>query len=222
VSERFRVEDCAELGFSPKLRLALTGKGQRAPGRHPGLRASLTQRAGQANNETVKVALPRTVALDPANANTLCSYEAGLAADCPAVSKIGTATARTPILDTPLRGPVYFVQGIRFDKKTGNRIRTLPTLLVKLGGEVDIHLRAKSSVSGGRLVSTFGQIPDAPVTKFDMRLKQGDGGILAVTGGRNLCATKGQTAVVNAQGQNGMRRTFTTNVKTPCATTRKR
>jgi hypothetical protein len=222
VTSRYQVGECAALAYSPKLKLALTGKSQRAAGRHPGLKASLTQRAGEASNQTVRATLPNTVALDPANANALCSYEAGLAADCPAGSKIGTATARTPILDTPLRGPVYFVQGVRFDKRTGNRIRTLPTLLVKLGGEVDIHLRAKSSVSGGRLVSTFGQIPDAPVTKFNLRLKAGDGGILAVTGGRNLCATKGQTAAVSARGQNGMRRTFTTRVKTPCATRHKR
>jgi hypothetical protein len=211
----FRAAGCAALPFAPTLALRLTGKGQRAPGSHPGLKAVLTQPGGQANIDRVRVKLPSSLALDPENANGLCSYEGGLNADCPASSKIGTARAYSPLMNRPLSGPVYFVQGVRFDKETGNRIRTLPTLLVKLRGEVEIHLRAKSSVAGKSLVSTFAAIPDAPVSRFSMRLRSGKGGILAVTGERSLCARAHQ-ALVETDAQNGRRRDFVASVKTSC------
>jgi hypothetical protein len=216
VSSRFQVGDCAALPFAPKLALRLTGKAQRAPGRHPGLRAVLTQPAGQANLEAVKVKLPKSVALDPENANALCSYEDGLRATCGEDSRIGTATAYSPLLSRPLAGPVHFVQGIRFDRETGERIRTLPTLLLKLRGEVAIDLRARSSAPAGRLVATFSAIPDTPVSKFSLRLRPGDGGILAVTGERSLCSAR-QAAFVQTDGQNGKQRDFLARIKTPCS-----
>jgi hypothetical protein len=222
VGSRFQVGGCRALGFTPKLALSLTGKRQTAAGRHPGLRAVMRQPADQAAMKAVKVTLPKSVALDPGNANGLCGYEAGLNADCPASSVIGRATAHTPILDRPLTGPVHFVQGVRFDPKTGARIRTLPTLLVKLRGQVAIDLRATSSVRNGRLVSTFPAIPDAPVSRFDMSLNAGSGGILVVTGDRSLCRARRHTADVETDGQNGKRADYRAAVKTPCTGKKKR
>jgi hypothetical protein len=215
VDSPFQVANCASLGFTPKLAMRLIGKAQRAAGKHPGLRAVLTQSAGQAGIEQVKVKLPKSLALDAENAHGLCGYEQGLKADCPAGSKIGTATAVSPLLDRPLSGPVYFVEGVRFDKRTGNRIRTTPTLLVKLGGQIALNLRAKSSASGGRLVTTFAAVPDAPVSKFSLRLKGGDGGILAVTGDRHLCSSS-RVASVQTDGHNGKRRDYLAAMKAPC------
>jgi hypothetical protein len=216
VSDRFRVEDCGDLRFSPRLRLALTGKSQTAPGRHPGLRAVMTQPKGQANMKAVKVKLPSSLALDPANAATVCGYEEGLAASCPKTSRVGRASARTPILSRPLTGPVYLVQGIRFDKETGARIRTLPTLLVKLRGEIAIDLRAKNSVSGRSLVTTFRAIPDAPVSKFTLNMSSGANGILAVTGERNLCRASRKAGFAIA-GQNRDRTARLLGMKSPCS-----
>jgi hypothetical protein len=215
VAAPFRARDCRDLAFEPKLALRLTGKRQRKPGSHPGLRAVLTQRGGQANLDRVRVELPKSLALDPDNANGLCSYEDGLKADCPASSVIGTATAHSPLVNRPLSGPVHFVQGVRFDKETGNRIRTTPTLLVKLRGEIAIDLRATTTASGGRLVTTFADIPDAAVSRFNMRLRGGKGGVLAVTGERNLCSTS-REALVETDGQNGRRHDFVARMKSPC------
>jgi hypothetical protein len=215
-SSPYQVGNCSGKAFAPRLALRLMGKGQRRPGSHPGLRAVLTQSLGGANVAKVRVAMPKSVALDPENSNGLCSYEQGLAADCPGSSRIGMATAQSPLLKRPLTGSVYLVQGIRFDPKTGSRIRTTPTLLTKLRGEVPIDLRAATTAKNGKLVATFPTVPDAPVSKFSMTLRGGKGGILAVTGERNLCAQR-NIAAVQTDGHNGKQADYRTAVKTPCA-----
>jgi hypothetical protein len=216
-ASRFQVAECGSLRFTPKLAMSLLGRRQRGTGGHPGVTAVLTAPAGQANIDRVAVVLPRAVVLDAkraANPALLCSYEGGLAADCPARTVIGRAVANSPALKAPLSGPVHFVQGIRFHKRTGNRIRTLPTLLIKLRGEVAIDLRARSEVRKGRLVARFPQVPDAPISKFTLRLTGGKRGILV--NNRPVCRAD-RTAIVEADAQNGKRRDFRIRLKAPCA-----
>jgi hypothetical protein len=225
VRSRFQVGECASLGFTPRLGMRLTGKGATRTGTHPGLSATLRQGKGQANIAKARVTLPKSVVLDPNNSTDpalVCDYDKGRAADCPASSVIGKATARTPLLGKPLTGDVHLVQGIRFGP-TGNRIRTTPSLLVKLRGEVALDLRGQTTVTNNRLVTTFGQVPDAPVSRFDIKINGGKKGILVVTRTRkskiNLCAKpSSHTAGIALNGQNGKRAGFTTKVKTPCAT----
>jgi hypothetical protein len=58
---------------------------------------------------------------------------------------IGSVTAVSPLLETPLTGKVYFVKNLRVSPR-GRLIRTLPTLLVALRGEINVDLRAETSV----------------------------------------------------------------------------
>ncbi|HEY0701107.1 MAG TPA: hypothetical protein VGD43_25255, partial [Micromonospora sp.] len=202
----------------------LTGKGQTRTGRHPGLRTVVTQGQGESNIGQVKVTMPRSVALDPHNTvgtTRVCDYDASLRADCPENTIIGNATAITPVLDKPLSGPVYLVQGIKFGK-AGNRIRTTPSLLVKLRGQVAIDLRGQTSTQRGSnlLVTTFPAVPDAPVSKFTLSVKGGSKGILVVTATRegkiDICASR-QIAAVDTHGHNGRQTAYRTPVRTPCA-----
>ncbi len=218
VAQRFQVGNCRRLGFSPKLTFQLTGKREVAAGRHPALRTVFTQPAQQANSRSVRVTLPLSLALDPENAesDTLCEFLEGQKANpqCPKSSIVGEAVAMTPVLNRPLRGPVYFVKNVRISE-TGRQIRTLPTLLVALRGEVAFNLRARTNVSGGKLVTNFPLVPDAPVTRFELRLKGGFRGILTVSEG-NLCSRK-QVAQVEFAGHNGKRLTRSPLMKTPCS-----
>jgi hypothetical protein len=215
-SARMDFDRCARLGFAPKLKMALTGVRQLERGKHPGLSARLTQPVSQANIASARVVLPKSLALDPANARSVCGFEAAKQAKCPAKTRIGTAVARSPVLNKPLRGPVYFVQGIRIDPTTGAQIRTLPSLLAKLGGEIRVNLRATTDVARGRLVSTFANVPDAPVTRFDLKLKGGKGGVLAATGRPRICGRR-QVAATRVDGHNGKRSAQRrAKVATPC------
>ncbi len=200
--------------------MSLTGKGRTHSGTHPTLTATLTQPRGQANLRSVRVVLPLSLALDPNNSQHVCSYDVAQAVHggpvgCPASTIVGHATAITPLLSQPLSGPVYVVQGLRCrsgqptvqgtcpDGQTP--IRTLPSLLIPLRGQIAIDLRAKTSVSGGHLVTTFSAIPDAAVSRFVLTITGGPRGILVITGrGRSICG-KAQVASATLGAQSGKR-----------------
>jgi len=226
VSSPFQVGSCQELPFFPSLGIKLTGKGQTTSGKHPTLIAALKEPAGQANLASAKVTLPLSLALDPTNSNVVCPYAVaqavhGGAVGCPTDTIVGSATAISPLLSKPLTGPVYLVQGIRFNKQ-GEQIRTLPTLLLPLRGQIALDLRATTSVNGaGQLVSTFSGIPDAAVSSFNLTINGGSKGILVITGrGRNICSAR-QTAGVTLGAHSGKLDSFNINVARPCAGTTK-
>jgi hypothetical protein len=213
----FMATGCDKLAFSPKAKIALTGATQTTNGKHPGVDSTVTQAPSQANIQQVQVTLPLALALDPGNAQSLCEFADGLRGECPQSSVIGSATARTPLLDHPLSGKVYFVKGVRTDPKTGRQIKTLPTLLVQLRGDIALDLRATTAVDAkSRLVTTFDPIPDAAVSSFRLTLAGGKHGILVVTNHNGVC-TGAQKAALVATGHNGKRDTSTVTLDTPCA-----
>jgi hypothetical protein len=226
VRTRFQVGECAALPFRPKLAMALTGRKQVSTGKHPGVKAQVNQTGvGEAGIRRAKVTLPKSIALDPENAQALCEFEDGTKPDlekhCPKGSIVGRARATTPLLERDLVGNVYFVKNVRKDPKTGNTIRTLPMIVVALRGEIAINLKGESSTTkAGRLVNTFNNVPDAPITKFNLNIAGGNNGILAVTRTRkakiNVCASR-QTAQTDMDGQNGRRHDFDVQMKTPCS-----
>ena len=222
-TQHFQVGDCQALPFRPKLAMRLTGRGQTTDGKHPGLRTVVTQAPGQANLRAASVRLPLSLALDPENAQSddLCEFEAGKRVDCPPSSIVGHAIAYTPVLNRPLEGPVYFVKNVRVHPRTGRLIRTLPTLLIPLRGEVEIDLRAKTDVIDDKLVSTFPTVPDAPVSRFELTLNGGKRGILVAV--RNICRRpRGQIVDMEFDAQNGKRADRGVRMKTPCAANKKK
>ena len=217
LSVRFQVGSCSDLALKPNLALSLSGKGQTTDGKHPAVTATLTQPAGQANLKKVRVALPLSLALDPDNANGLCEFVDGSKATptCPKASIVGTATATTPILDEPLSGPVYFVKNIRKDPKSGREIRTLPKLVIPLVGQngVKLTLTGTSNVEDEQLVTTFDNVPDAPVSSFKLSIIGGKGGILTVSGADICKAT--QIADQQIDGQNNKNADTDIYIQTP-------
>jgi hypothetical protein len=222
LTEGFQASSCARLPFKPSLKLRLTGKRQTTTGKHPGIRAQVTQKPGEAAIRRAEVRLPKTLALDPDNAQALCEFVDGTKPDleshCPKGSIVGRARATTPLLDKPLSGNVYFVKNVRTDPRTGNQIRTLPMIIVALRGQIAINLKGESSVKGPKLVSTFATVPDAPVSRFNLNIKGGRNGILTVTrtarGTLSICGR--QTAESDMDAQNGRAHDRNIRIATPC------
>ena len=198
----YQATDCASLPLRPKLAAALTGKGQTTDGKHPGLAVHIEQGPDESRLDKTTWTLPSSLALDPDNAQGLCKPEQALARACPASSIVGQATA-VSVLHEPLKGPIYFVEGLRVDAKSGRAIRTLPNLFLPLKGEgVEIDLHATSQVDTlSRLVTTFANLPDAPVRSVDVTIAGGKHGILVVSNA-NICAAT-QIDEVRIDGQNG-------------------
>jgi hypothetical protein len=175
VSAPFQATGCDGLGFKPKLFMRLFGGTRRA--QNPKLRSILVARPGDANIQRAVVALPHALILEQASLSNVCTRVQFAANACPKNSIYGFAEATTPLLDGPLKGPVYL-------RSSDN---PLPDLVAALHGQVDIEVDGVTdNAKGGRLRETFSMLPDVPVTKFTLTLRGGKGRGLLVNS-RNLC-----------------------------------
>lgn len=198
----FKVGDCASLGFAPKLSLGLKGGTNR--GDYQALTAILIARKGDANIGRVTVALPHSEFLAQEHIRTICTRVQFAAKQCPDRSIYGFARAITPLLDKPLEGPVYL-------RSSSN---PLPDLVASLNGQFNIELAGRIDSVHGGIRNTFDVIPDAPVTKFVLKMQGGDRSLLVNS--RNLCKAPSR-ADVKMIGQNGKRHDFRPLVQNSCA-----
>jgi len=210
VSDRFQVGECAALGFKPKLTLRLKGQTRRAG--HPALKAVLKMPSGGANIARTSVALPHSEFLAQSHINTSCTrvqYAAGKGggAECPKGAVYGKARAFSPLLDGALEGPVYL--------RSNGGARELPDLVASLDGPIHVDLVGYIDVDKKTegLRTTFARVPDAPVSKFVLKLPAGKKGLLENS--TNICRGK-HRAVVKMTGQNGKIHDFRPLVKAKC------
>jgi hypothetical protein len=197
----FQVANCADLEYTPKLNLRLRGSMKRRG--HPSIQATLITRPGEANSRRVAVTLPKGGLLDNAHIETICTRAQFASDSCPEGSRIGRAEARTAILDQPLSGAVYL-------RASSNK---LPDMVVDLEGQIDVQLVGKIDSVRGRLRTTFGSVPDAPVERFTLNLHGGKKGLLINS--INLCA-RPRWADVRMTGQNRIRSQRNTKLQTKC------
>jgi hypothetical protein len=208
-STPFQAADCGELGFKPALSLALNGATKRTG--NPALTATLKAPKGQANIAKTTVLLPQTEFIDNAHINNPCTRVQFNAGVCPASSILGTATAYTPLLDKPLSGPVYF--------RANGGERDLPDIVADLGGQIHVTLVGFidavpiKGTEGARVRTRFLNVPDAPVSKFVIKLKGGKKGL--IENSVDLCKGAGR-ATVQMSGQNGKPNNFDTAVGNSC------
>jgi hypothetical protein len=193
VASRFASGDCKGLLFTPSLKALVHAGHSRKYGAY--LHVVVESAFGQANIAKVHVTLPRKL---PSRLSTLkqactAAQFAENPAGCPAGSVVGVATADTPVLPVPLRGPAIFVShgGAAF-----------PDLDVVLQGDgVTVVLTGNTHINGkGITTSTFASVPDVPVSRFDLLLPQSAHSALAGTG--NLCK-KAMFMPTAITGQNG-------------------
>lgn len=85
--------------------------------------------------------------------------------------------------------------------------------MAALKGIVDLDVVGRIDSFKGGIRSSFETIPDAPVTKFVLRMQGGKKGL--VVNSRNLCASKSR-ATAQFTGQNGVAHNFRPLVKPSC------
>ncbi|HEY7257267.1 MAG TPA: hypothetical protein VH476_11370 [Solirubrobacterales bacterium] len=197
----FQVANCSNLAYGPKLQLKLSG-GLKRRG-HPAIKAVLDTGLNEANTRKVSVTLPKSGLLDNAHINTICTKAQFNTSSCPDGSRIGEATANTPLLDQPLSGPIYL---------RSSNVK-LPDMVVDLRGQIGLQLVGKVDSVNGRLRTRFTTLPDAPVTKFTLNLVGGKKGLLINS--TNLCKTP-QKAQVEMAGQNGVHLDRKTKLQLSC------
>ena len=207
VSSRFQVANCTGLPFKPSFTASTQAQTSKAGG--ASLRVKVTSGSGQANIGKVRIVLPKQL---PARLTTLQKACPDTVFDvnpssCPAASTIGTAIARTPVLTSPLVGPVYLVShgGVAF-----------PDAVIVLQGEgVTLYLDGNTNIKKGITSSTFNSVPDAPITSFETTLPEGPHSAFAADipakAKGNLCKQT-LTMPTVLTGQNGAVVTQTTKI----------
>jgi hypothetical protein len=185
ISTHFQVGSCQSLKFAPKFAVSTSGRTSKALG--ASLTADLSYpraaQGTQANITRVKVDLPKQL---PSRLTTLqkactnAQFEAN-PANCPAASKIGSATVTTPLLPVALTGPVIFVS---------HGGEAFPSLTIVLQGDgVTVDLVGTTFISKKGITSTtFKTVPDVPFNAFTLTLPEGKFSALAANG--NLCRSK--------------------------------
>lgn len=202
VSVPFQVQECDRLGFRPKLYMRVFGGTRRT--KSPKLRATLVARGGDANIARSAVILPRPFFLRQSSIAKVCTRVQFAAHECPAKSIYGFATAESPLLDAPLRGPAYL-------RSSDN---LLPDLVVALRGQVEIDLDGRIDQVKKRMRTTFDMVPDVPVSAFSLTVRGGRKGLLENS--TNLCARR-YKAVARFTAQNGKKRNMRPKLRTPCS-----
>ena len=190
IGSHFQMGSCRALTFKPNFKVSTSGKTSRKDGAsldakilYPTGSLGDNQASSQSNVKMVKVDLPKQL---PSRLTTLqkacpsATFEAN-PASCPEDSRVGSATAITPVLPVTLTGPAYFVSygGAKF-----------PELVVVLQGYgVTVYLHGETFISkAGITSSTFRNVPDVPITSFELKLPEGPFSALAANG--NLCMKK--------------------------------
>ncbi len=176
VSNLFQVSNCSSLGFRPHFSLKLLGGTRR--GAFPALRATFSERPGDANLAYAQVALPHAEFLAQEHIDTVCTMPQFDREACPAGSVYGYAKATTPLLPEPLQGPVYLRSGTHL----------LPDMVAALRGDggIAIDLVGRIDSVGGAMRATFEGLPDAPAARFQLTLFGGKRGLLVNS--TNVCS----------------------------------
>lgn len=175
-SGRFQAFNCGALGFRPRISLRMRGPVHRA--KRPSLRVVVRPRTGDANIAGAAISLPATIFLNQGHLRGVCTRPQLAADRCPLNSAYGEAAAYTPLLDRPLTGKAYLVSSDNL----------LPDLVFALRGEgFAVNVDGRIDAVHGRLRATYPTIPDAPVSKFVVRMFGAHRGILE--NGANLCAS---------------------------------
>jgi len=203
----FQAQGCDRLGFGPKLFMRVFGGTKRA--KSPKLRATLIARKGDANIARAAVTLPRPLFLRQSSLAKVCTRVQFAAHDCPADSIYGFATAESPLLDAPLKGPVYL-------RSSDN---LLPDVVAALRGQVEIDLDGRIDQVRGRMRNTFDVVPDVPVSKFSLTVRGGKKGLLENS--TNLCRRK-YKVIAKFTAQNGKKANQKPKLRTPCKKKKKK
>jgi hypothetical protein len=207
-SAPFQAFDCASLGFRPRIGLELKGGTKR--GNYPSLRVTVRPRPGDANIATSQVRLPPSLFLDQSRIRTICTKTQFAAGRCPSGSVYGHARAFTPLLEAPMEGPVYL----------RSSAHTLPDLVFALRGHgIEVDVAGRIDAYKGGIRGTFPTIPDAPVSKFVLRMNGGKRGVLV--NAENLCKAR-QLATARFLGHANRGWRLHPEVKAKCAKSKKK
>jgi hypothetical protein len=161
----FTTTGCEQVPFNPTMSFQVGARGSTRQFAFPPLNVKITQPAGtQADIRTNVFTLP--IELNSNNpAYHLCTQAQVDADACPANSKFGNVTAKSPFLHEPIGGPVYLVE------QPGT---SLPGLLLDMNGRVHVKVQTSSRFVNGKQIQSFtSDAPQLPISELSIGLNGG-------------------------------------------------
>ncbi len=207
VSTPFEVSGCAGLSLASKLTASTRARAS-SGGDGASLDVSVNNPAGaNANIRSVTFYLPARLRPRLSTIQRACPG-ASFVADprtCPASSLVGSVMVSTPVLASPLSGPIYLVArgGVQYPH----------LVMVPQGEGIRAELDGTLNISSnGGIRAAFGTLPDVPINSLHLSLPRGPHSMLGATAG--LCS-KRLGVLYALTGQNGaqIRRTAIVAVK---------
>jgi hypothetical protein len=188
-SSPFSLRNCIDLPFHPHLAMQLGDSSQLHPEGKPSLTVKTQVPRGDSNLRFLDLLLPKALKLDPSALRELCSRRAAEHGECPQGSKVGSASAHTPLLEGAMAGSIYLAQ------PQGNGS---PDLWAQLRGSgIEVALHGETAVKDGRAETTFAHTPDFPLSEFSLRFGGGAHGVFELK--RDPCGGLGASARVGGQ-----------------------
>jgi hypothetical protein len=161
----YDTHNCTSLRFAPGVSASTEGRTSKADGASLGL--TFRSGVGEARVAKTILTIPATL---PARLTTIQKaciasvFEAD-PAGCPEGSDIGNAVVRTPVLKSPVAGPIYLVSH-------GNA--AWPDAELVLQGEgITVILDGQTAIKKGITTSSFESVPDVPFTTVEAMLPEG-------------------------------------------------
>ncbi|MGH2906624.1 MAG: hypothetical protein ACRDKI_07620, partial [Solirubrobacterales bacterium] len=187
----FTTTGCDALAFSPTLNLSTANTTAGTP---TGIEASIDMPVSppQSTLKKVRVNLPAGYKINPAGAEGLvaCSDPQAAAHDCPNASKLGDASAVSPLIASSLSGGL-FAQASGSAPDGSDRY---PVVLVLTGAvNLTIHGRALVDESTGDVSIEFDNLPDLAVSNFTLATTDGDRALIS---NPTTCGTHVATSVL--------------------------
>jgi hypothetical protein len=170
IGSHFGVGSCKELTFKPTFTTSTKAKASKANGAALAFKISYPKGAQGSESwfNEAQFDIPKQL---PARLSTLqqaclaATYETNRAA-CPKASVIGHAIVHTPVLPTPLEGPVYFV--------SYGSAKFPDAVLDLTGDNVHIELHGETFISKTSVTSaTFRNTPDVPFESIEVTVPMG-------------------------------------------------
>jgi hypothetical protein len=189
----FTTTGCDKLAFDPKLTATVGSPGHTDAATKPPLTTVIRQKDGEAGLKRAAVILFGGLDADASELGNTCPTPRFEASRCPANSIIGSGTAQTPLLTSPLSGQVSIV-----DPLTPG---SLPNLGVDLKGALPLQLRGNFVLVPGP-GNVFEGLPDTPISRFQLDFNP-DKLILTK---RDLCEPPPPVIHADFEGHNGRKR----------------
>jgi hypothetical protein len=182
LSTPFDVVGCAGLVFKPRLVASTHAMAsQQGDGASLDIEVSSPAREG-ASIRSVMTQMPAQLRPRLTTIQHACvAARLSSLTSCPAESQVGYATVTSPATHSPLAGPIYLVS---------HGGTALPSLVMPLQSEgIDVNLEGTLNVSPKDVISaTFNDLPDVPVSSFDLQLPRGPYSLLGAIA--NLCGKR--------------------------------